>query len=108
MGKPLGKPEGKPAGKRPFKPHNSDKKKTFTKPAWKDGPKKFFKQKPTEGKMTKKRKLSGDHKNSDEGRSFFLFYFILNIAVWRNEPSDHCEWGYFELCRLGGQETQVE
>ncbi|XP_060764294.1 pumilio homolog 3 [Neoarius graeffei] len=62
-----GKPEGKPAGKRPFKPHNSDKKKTFTKPGGKGGPKKFLKRKPTEGKMTKKRKLSDDPKNSDEG-----------------------------------------
>lgn len=62
---PLGKAEGKPAGKRPFKPQNSNKK--FTKPGGKEGPKKFFKQKPTEGKMTKKRKLSDDHKNSDEG-----------------------------------------
>ncbi|XP_053501531.1 pumilio homolog 3 isoform X2 [Ictalurus furcatus] len=62
-----GKPEGKPAGKRPFKPHNSDKKKTFTKPGGKGGPKKFFKQKPIEGKTTKKRKLSEDNKNSDDG-----------------------------------------
>lgn len=67
MRKPLGKPEGKPAGKRPFKPHNSDKKKTFTKPGGKGGPKKFFKQKPIEGKTTKKRKLSEDNKNSDDG-----------------------------------------
>lgn len=67
MWKLLGKPEGKPAGKRPFKPHNSDKKKTFIKPKGKGGPKKFFKQKPTEGKVTKKRKLSDDHKNSDQG-----------------------------------------
>lgn len=65
--KHLGKPDGKPVGKRPFKPHNSDKKKPFTKPGGKAGPKKFFKQKPTEGKMTKKRKLSDDHNNTDEG-----------------------------------------
>ncbi|MCJ8742680.1 hypothetical protein PDJAM_G00084990 [Pangasius djambal] len=62
-----GKPEGKPAGKPRFKHHNSDKKKPFSKPGGKGGPKKFFKQKPTEGKMTKKRKLSEDHKSSEEG-----------------------------------------
>lgn len=62
-----GKPDGKPAGKRPFKPHNSDKKRTFTKPGGNGGPKKFFKQKPVEGKTTKKRELSEDNKNSDEG-----------------------------------------
>ncbi|KAF5897943.1 pumilio 3, partial [Clarias magur] len=63
-----GKPEGKPGRKRPFKPYNSDKKKTFTRPAGKGGPrKKFLDQKPTDGKMTKKRKFSADHKNSDEG-----------------------------------------
>ncbi|KAI5614300.1 pumilio-like 3 [Silurus asotus] len=62
-----GKPEGTPAGKRPFKPHNSDKMKTFTKAGARGGPKKFFKQKPTDGKMANKRKMSGDHNQSEEG-----------------------------------------
>ncbi|XP_062870431.1 pumilio homolog 3 isoform X2 [Trichomycterus rosablanca] len=85
-----GKPEGRPPGKRPFKPHNLDNKETFKKTGGKfegkpgkrpfkpqnsdklktggrGGAQKFLKQKPTDGKFTKKRKLSESELNSEEG-----------------------------------------
>uniref|UniRef100_A0A8B9JIG0 PUM-HD domain-containing protein n=1 Tax=Astyanax mexicanus TaxID=7994 RepID=A0A8B9JIG0_ASTMX len=66
----LGKFEGKPPGKRPFKPHSADKKKPFVKPGGKGGAQKFMKQKPTDGKFVKKRKLV----------SIRCFMFIVNPA----------------------------
>ncbi|XP_072514959.1 pumilio homolog 3 [Salminus brasiliensis] len=60
-----GKFDGKSPGKRPFKPYNSDKKKPFEKSAGKGGAQKFMKQKPTDGKFAKKRKLSEG--NVEEG-----------------------------------------
>uniref|UniRef100_W5LNW5 Pumilio homolog 3 n=1 Tax=Astyanax mexicanus TaxID=7994 RepID=W5LNW5_ASTMX len=62
-----GKFEGKPPGKRPFKPHNADKKKPFVKPGGKGGAQKFMKQKPTDGKFVKKRKLSDGDSTKEEG-----------------------------------------
>ncbi|XP_036451215.1 pumilio homolog 3 [Colossoma macropomum] len=62
-----GKPEGRSPGKRPFKLHNSDRKKTFEKSGGKGGPQKFMKQKPTDGRIAKKRKLSeGDMKEEED------------------------------------------
>uniref|UniRef100_A0A8B9JI55 PUM-HD domain-containing protein n=1 Tax=Astyanax mexicanus TaxID=7994 RepID=A0A8B9JI55_ASTMX len=63
----LGKFEGKPPGKRPFKPHSADKKKPFVKPGGKGGAQKFMKQKPTDGKFVKKRKLSDGDSTKEEG-----------------------------------------
>uniref|UniRef100_A0A673HJG9 Pumilio homolog 3 n=1 Tax=Sinocyclocheilus rhinocerous TaxID=307959 RepID=A0A673HJG9_9TELE len=54
----LGKPGGKPQGKRPFKPHSTDKGKTFKKSGGDGGPRKFN-RKPADGKFAKKRKHPG-------------------------------------------------
>uniref|UniRef100_A0A673HJX3 Pumilio homolog 3 n=1 Tax=Sinocyclocheilus rhinocerous TaxID=307959 RepID=A0A673HJX3_9TELE len=59
----LGKPGGKPQGKRPFKPHSTDKGKTFKKSGGDGGPRKFN-RKPADGKFAKKRK----HPGSSEGK----------------------------------------
>uniref|UniRef100_A0A672S3I7 PUM-HD domain-containing protein n=1 Tax=Sinocyclocheilus grahami TaxID=75366 RepID=A0A672S3I7_SINGR len=56
--KPKGKPGGKPQGKRPFKPHSTDKGKTFKKSGGDGGPRKFN-RKPADGKFAKKRKHPG-------------------------------------------------
>ncbi|XP_026075325.1 pumilio homolog 3 [Carassius auratus] len=56
--RPKGKPGGKPQGKRPFKPHNTDKAKSFKRSAG-DGGLRKFNRKPADGKFTKKRKHPG-------------------------------------------------
>uniref|UniRef100_A0A673KL02 PUM-HD domain-containing protein n=1 Tax=Sinocyclocheilus rhinocerous TaxID=307959 RepID=A0A673KL02_9TELE len=58
---------GKPPGKRPFKPHNTDKRKSFKKSGGDGGPQKFY-RKPADGQFTKKRKHPGSKK--DEGDEF--------------------------------------
>ncbi|XP_066507322.1 pumilio homolog 3 [Hoplias malabaricus] len=62
-----GTPQGKPTGQRPFKPHNSDRKRPFEKPGGKRGAQKFMKQKSTDGNIPKKRKLSEGAGKEEEG-----------------------------------------
>uniref|UniRef100_A0A673HJJ3 Pumilio homolog 3 n=1 Tax=Sinocyclocheilus rhinocerous TaxID=307959 RepID=A0A673HJJ3_9TELE len=64
----LGKPGGKPQGKRPFKPHSTDKGKTFKKSGGDGGPRKFN-RKPADGKFAKKRKHPGSKEDGgSEGK----------------------------------------
>ncbi|XP_016363666.1 pumilio homolog 3 isoform X2 [Sinocyclocheilus anshuiensis] len=63
-----GKPGGKPQGKRPFKPHSTDKGKTFKKSGGDGGPRKFN-RKPADGKFAKKRKHPGSKEDGgSEGK----------------------------------------
>uniref|UniRef100_A0AAR2JEZ5 Pumilio homolog 3 n=1 Tax=Pygocentrus nattereri TaxID=42514 RepID=A0AAR2JEZ5_PYGNA len=61
-----GKPEGKSPGKHPFKPHNSDRKKTFGKSGGSGGPQKFMKQLPADRKNAKRKLSEGDIKEVEE------------------------------------------
>uniref|UniRef100_A0A673HJ51 Pumilio homolog 3 n=1 Tax=Sinocyclocheilus rhinocerous TaxID=307959 RepID=A0A673HJ51_9TELE len=64
----LCKPGGKPQGKRPFKPHSTDKGKTFKKSGGDGGPRKFN-RKPADGKFAKKRKHPGSKEDGgSEGK----------------------------------------
>uniref|UniRef100_A0A671SVR0 Pumilio homolog 3 n=1 Tax=Sinocyclocheilus anshuiensis TaxID=1608454 RepID=A0A671SVR0_9TELE len=66
--KGFGKPGGKPQGKRPFKPHSTDKGKTFKKSGGDGGPRKFN-RKPADGKFAKKRKHPGSKEDGgSEGK----------------------------------------
>ncbi|XP_051541560.1 pumilio homolog 3 [Myxocyprinus asiaticus] len=64
--KTKGKPGGKPTGKRPFKPHSSDRVKSFKKSGG-DGPPQKFNRKPTDGKFPKKRKHPDGKGKQEEG-----------------------------------------
>lgn len=56
------KPSFKPKGKGPFKPHNTDKEKTSTKPAG-DGGAQKLNRKPADAKFSKKRKHPASQKD---------------------------------------------
>lgn len=74
---------GKPGGKPPFKPHNTEKGKTFKKSAGDGGPQKFN-RKPADGKFTKKRKHPGS--KTDGGTNITV---ISRIVLF---------WSSFVLC----------